>query len=60
MTVVVKSINDLKAFDLTPEMLYKNRCAIIEGVAIQQIDTNNKIMMLNDERIIAYDYAYFS
>ena len=60
ITVVVKSIDDLKACDLTPEMLYKNRCAIIEGVAIQQFDAKNKIIMLNDERIIAYDYAYFS
>ncbi len=60
LTVVVRSMNDLKSFDLTPEMLYKNRCAIIEGVSMQQIDTENKIMMLNDERIIAYDHAYFS
>ena len=53
-------MDDLKAFDLSPEDLYKNRCAIIEGVAIQQVDSENKILMLNDERIVAYDFAYFS
>ena len=58
LTVVVKSIDDLKAFNLAPELLYENRCAIIEGVVLNQLDSENKIIMLNDERIICYDYLY--
>ena len=58
LTLVVKSIDDLIAFNLTPEMFYENRCAIIEGVALNQLDSENKIMMLNDERVICYDYLY--
>ena len=57
-TLVVKSIEDLKVFNLTPEMFYENRCAIIEGVILHQLDSENKILMLNDERIICYEYLY--
>lgn len=58
LTLVVRSIDDLKAYNITPELFYENRCAIIEGVVLSQLDSENKIIMLNDERIICYDYLY--
>ena len=35
--------------------LYDARCAIVEGQSPRQIDTTDKVMMLDDERIICFD-----
>jgi len=58
LTVIVHSMEDIEKYT-TAEQLYMNRCAII-AVPLQQIDTEHKIMMLRDERIICYDFAYLS
>jgi hypothetical protein len=57
-TLVVKSIEDLKVFNLTPEMFYENRCAIIEGVILHQLDSENKILMLMRELYVMIIYIY--
>jgi hypothetical protein len=59
LTVVVRSMDDLTRYNLTPSDLWAHRCAIIE-VPLQEIDTENCILMLADERIILYDYCYLS
>jgi len=58
LTVVV-SPDELKKHNINPEDLYKCRCAVIDG-EIKQMDVVNKILMLADERIICYDFAYMS
>ena len=34
---------------------YENRCGVIEDVEVELIDSTEKILMLNDERIICFD-----
>ena len=59
ITVVIDSIDALKKHGITDLQLYACRCAIIES-PLEQIDAENKILMLRDERIIVYDFAFLS
>jgi hypothetical protein len=38
-----------------PAFYYTNRCGVIDNVTVDELDVDNKIMMLSDERIICFD-----
>jgi hypothetical protein len=59
MTLVVGSLEEIEQYDFSPEDLYAQRCALIEG-KVAHIDAHNKILLLGDERIICYTCAYLS
>ena len=59
LTLVVGSLSELATQGVTPEELYAQRCAVIEGT-MEQMDAENKILMLADERIICFTFAYLS
>ena len=54
LTLVVKDVSEIEEEGHSVEDFYKARCAVIFS-APQQIDLNNGILMLQDERIICYD-----
>lgn len=60
MTLVVKSVKDIDDFpDVDIKEIWAARCAVIES-DVRQLDTQSKMLMLEDERIICYDKAYLS
>ena len=55
---LVASMEQIEAQGLTEADFYKSRCAIIDS-APKQIDMENRILMLEDERLICYDVLQF-
>jgi hypothetical protein len=56
---LVASPNEICGQGLTPEDFYMHRCAIIDSPP-KQIDMENRILMLEDERLICYDSLKFA
>jgi hypothetical protein len=59
VTVVVSCEADLASAGITEQQLNAHRSAVI-FVPLEQLDADNKILMLADERIIVYDFAYLA
>ena len=58
LTVIVNSIKEIEEFAPVSEF-HKCRCGVIE-CPVQQTDTEHRMVMLKDERIICFDHAYIS
>jgi hypothetical protein len=58
LTIIVNSMKDFEGYGKV-EDYYKNRCAVIES-PVAQMDTKDKVLMLEDERIICFDRAYIA
>ena len=56
ITCIVNSSAELEQF-APLSSYYKAGCAVIE-VPVRQFDVRNKILMLEDERILCFDHAY--
>tara|TARA_B110000208_G_scaffold179890_1_gene229092 strand:+ start:53 stop:958 length:906 start_codon:yes stop_codon:yes gene_type:complete len=56
---IVASTDDIISQGLTLEDFYMHRCAIIDS-SPKQIDMENQILMLEDERLICYDVLKFA
>ena len=59
ITVVVSSEDDLVSAGITEQQLNTHRSAVI-FVPLEQLDAHNRMLMLADERIIVYDFAYLA
>ena len=58
LTIIVNSIEEIEKYAPVRDF-YNCRCGVIE-CPVQQADTENKMLMLKDERIICFDHAYIS
>ena len=54
LTCIVKDRKEFSDVDFGPSDIYACRCALVESQP-SQIDFKEKILMLEDERIICYD-----
>ena len=59
ITVVIRDDGELARRGLSEAQLHALRCAVLRE-RIAQIDAESKLLMLRDERVIAYDAAYFA
>ena len=59
ITVVIRDDGELARRGLSEAQLHALRCAVVRE-RVAQIDAESKLLMLRDERVIAYDAAYFA
>ena len=59
ITVVIRDDSELARRGLSEAQLHALRCAVLRE-RVAQIDAESKLLMLRDERVIAYDTAYFA
>ena len=53
--ILVITDNKSRLLHSDREFYYKHRCGLIENVSIAEMDTEEKIIMLDDERVIVFD-----
>ena len=59
ITVVIRNDSELARRGLSEAQLHALRCAVLRE-SVAQIDAESKLLMLRNERVIAYDAAYFA
>ena len=53
--ILVVTDNKSRLLHSDREFYYKNRCGLIEDVTVSEMDVEEKIIMLSDERVIVFD-----
>lgn len=53
--ILVITDNKSRLLNSDREFYYKHRCGLIENVSIAEMDVEEKIIMLDDERVIVFD-----
>ena len=53
--LVITDDNGGRRLTKDPSFYFKHRCGLVENVTVQEIDSAAKIILLSDQRIIAFD-----